>query len=313
MKEIWRTLLGALGERLEETEKTYPAERLAGKVIHRHVFRPFYKIWDHAVFAEDHSVPVRVFSPRREGNFPVLIFFHGGGWVTGDIDTYDKICTQMAEITCHVVVSVDYRLAPEFPFPAGLMDCYAVCEEIFKRPELFGIEREDITLIGDSAGGNLAAAVSLLARDRGDFYPKKQILLYPATYPRHTDKSPFRSVREYGTGLLLTNKRVENYMKLYASCKADFSNPYFAPLLSEDFANQPATLILTAEKDLLRDEGEAYGEKLREAGNVVSICRIEDAIHGFLALPPKLMPLKRAYEYINSFLHGEDHHAKSPD
>ena len=305
MKKIWRTLLGALGEQLEDSGKTYPAERLAAKVIHRHYLRPFYKIWDHAVFAEDHSIPVRIFSPKRNGRFPLLIFFHGGGWVTGDIDTYDKICTQMAEITAHVVVSVDYRLAPEYKFPCGLLDCYAVCAEIFAHPQLFGVAADQITLIGDSAGGNLAAAVSLLARDQGLFLPKRQILLYPATYPRHTAHSPFASVRENGSGYLLTNKRVENYMKLYASCAADFQSPYFAPLLADDFSRQPDTLIITAGKDLLRDEAEQYGERLRQAGNRVTVHRAEEALHGFLALNPRFMPLKEAYQQINTFLKGE--------
>lgn len=305
MKTIWRTLLGALGQQLQESEKTYPAERLVAKVVHKHYLRPFYKIWDHAVFAEDHPIPVRIFSPQRTGAFPVLIFFHGGGWVTGNIDTYDKICTQMAQITGHVVVSVDYRLAPEYKFPNGLLDCYSVCAELFAHPELLGVTTDQITLIGDSAGGNLAAAVSLLARDSGEFAPKRQILLYPATYPRHTARSPFLSVREHGSGYLLTNQRVEHYMKLYASCAADFANPYFAPLLTDDFSAQPDTLILTAGKDLLRDEAELYGEKLRAAGNRVVIHRIEQALHGFLALNPRYAPLKEAYAQINMFLNGE--------
>ena len=111
----------------------------------------------------------------------MLLFFHGGGWVTGNIDSYDKVCTNMARLTRHIVVSVDYQLAPEYKFPAAPEDCYLVARELFLHSDLFGITPDQITLIGDSAGGNLAAVVSLMARDRGEFLPERRILLYPAT------------------------------------------------------------------------------------------------------------------------------------
>jgi len=139
----------------------------------------------------------------------VLLFFHGGGWVTGNIDSYNKVCTNMARITNHLVVSVDYRLAPEYPFPAALEDCYEVARILINDK---GINCKDVTLIGDSAGGNLSAALSLLARDRKDFCINKQILIYPATYNNHSENSPFNSIRENGYDYLLTSKRVNDYM-----------------------------------------------------------------------------------------------------
>jgi acetyl esterase/lipase len=160
----------------------------------------------------------------------------------------------------------------------------------------------DITLIGDSAGGNLAAAVSLMARDRGEFLPKRQILIYPSTWNDHSEVSPFSSIRENGTDYLLTSRRIQSVIELYRSSEEDMSNPYFAPLLAKDFSNQPRTLLITAEYCPLRDEGEAYGEKLRDAGNDVEIVRIRDALHAYLMLPPAFEHVRQTYDIINSFL-----------
>lgn len=266
---------------------------------------PFYETWDHQVSRDGRDIPVRLFAPK---GCPagVLVFFHGGGWVTGNIDSYNRICADMASLTGWLVISADYRLAPEHRFPAALEDCYAVAEEVFACSSLFGMQREQIALIGDSAGANLAAAVSLMARDRGTFLPSAQILIYPATYFDHTERSPFRSVQENGTGYLLTAKRIRDYMELYQSSPEDRMNPYFAPLLAQSFKQQPRTLIITAQYDPLRDEGEAYGRHLAEAGIEVEVYRIADALHGFFALPPRFMHVKRTYEYINRFLNGED-------
>ena len=296
-----RAILRALSPDLDVT-KTYEFERKIRTISSGRHVKLFYRPWDHVVIAGDHTVPVRIFTPETEGEHPILLFFHGGGWVTGNIDTYDRACTHMAKLTGHVVVSVDYRLAPEHPFPAGLEDCYAVARDIFLDAQLLGVPAESITLIGDSAGGNLAAALSLLARDRGEFLPRRQILLYPATYNDHTARSPFPSVRENGEGYILTAKRIGEYMELYASCGADRKSPYFAPLLAEDLSGQPDTLIITAQYDPLRDEGEAYGKKLLAEGNRVKIHRIGEALHGFITLPPTLRVVKEAYDVINEFL-----------
>ncbi len=302
INKVMRQALKALSYPDLDTKHTYKIQRAAINLTHTHVLRPFYRIWDHRVAAEDHEIPVRIFSPQTTGEFPVLLFFHGGGWVTGNIDSYDKVCTNMAQITKHQVVSVDYRLAPEYPFPAGLNDCYRVAKEIYTNPSLFGVSAKEITLIGDSAGGNLAAAVSLMARDRGEFLPQKQILVYPATYYDHSETSPFPSVHENGKGYLLTSKKVCDYMDLYQSQESDRSNPYFAPLLAKSLDHQPDTLIITAEYDPLRDEGEAYGKKLMNFGNHVEMHRIHDALHGFLSLSPRFAHVKKAYRYINRFL-----------
>ncbi len=261
-----------------------------------------YRTLDHKMVVEGREIPVRIFLPETSKTRKILIFFHGGGWVTGDIDSYTNVCRNMANNTEHIVVSVDYRLAPENPFPRGLEDCYYVTKEIFKRPELLNCKEEDITLIGDSAGGNLAAVVSLMARDREEFYPKKQILIYPATNYDHSEASPYPSVIENGSDYIMTSKRIQDYLDLYVENEEDKIDPYVAPILSNNLKNQPDTLIITAQYDPLRDEGEAYGYRLREFGNNVEIHRVKDAIHGFFSTPINTTQVSKTYEWINSFL-----------
>lgn len=272
----------------------------------------FYKKIDEKIYNGSHEVPVRIFFPdekayegRAPGTRGVLLFLHGGGWVTESIDNYERICARMADATDHFVVAVDYRLAPEYKFPVGLEDCYAAAKAIFTNRFLLNVDPENITLIGDSAGGNLAAALSLMAKDRREFLPKRQILIYPATYNDYSENSPFRSMQENGTDYLLTRGKLQDYLDLYAGSDTDRSNPYFAPLLAEDLSGQPDTLILTAEYDPLRDEGEAYGRRLLEAGNRVWMHRIPGALHGYFALGIKHLHVQESFEFINAFLKGE--------
>ena len=289
-----------------DVKKSYKAERQVELLTARLRGKPTdYQMWDQKIMCGDHNVPVRIFQSAGSGPFPVLLFFHGGGWVTGGIENYTGVCADLAKATGHTVASVDYRLAPEYRFPAALEDCYAVAKEFFTG-HILSVKQENITLIGDSAGGNLAAAVSLMARDRGEFIPRRQILFYPATSNDHSDSSPFPSLKKNGTEYLLTSKRIQSFMELYSSSEEDFKNPYFAPLLSRDFSCQPRTLIITAEFCPLRDEGEYYGKKLRDAGNDVEIYRMKDALHAFLMLPPRFIHVKRAYQLMNEFLAKRD-------
>ena len=166
-------------------------------------------------------------------------------------------------------------------------------------------KKANITLIGDSAGGNLCAALSLMARDCGEFMPKRQILIYAVSYNDYKDISPFPSVRVIGSDYLLRAGKMQDYIDLYARNEEDKKNPYFAPYIAEDLANQPDTLILTCEFDPLRDEGEAYGKRLKEAGNYVEIHRIKDALHGYFALGIKQLHVQESFTYINEFLKEE--------
>lgn len=305
INKAMRAALKALSYPDLKTQQSYPLQRTVINITHKSLIKPLYHVWDHKLNAGDHEIPMRIFSPEIAGEFPILLFFHGGGWVTGNIDSYDSVCANLAKHTSRTVVSVDYRLAPEHKFPAGLEDCYLALQEVAEFAPALGGRTEDITLIGDSAGGNLAAAVSLLARDRGGWMPKRQVLLYPATWNNHTESSPFPSVQTNGTDYLLTGKRVSDYMALYKSSDRDLLNPYFAPLLMQDLTDQPDTLVITAEYDPLRDEGEAYGERLEEAGNYVEIERLKDALHGFISLSPRYAHVKQSYFLINRFLNRD--------
>lgn len=306
INKAMRAALKALSytENIDDIKKTYKAERHIKTLGSKLAAKPEgYIILDRAVRRGDYAIPVRIYAGKNNLQGPVLIFFHGGGWVTGNIDSYNKVCIDMARLTNHIVASVDYRLAPEYPFPTGVEDCYAVTESLHQMG--LAVQKEKITLIGDSAGGNIAAAVSLMARDRGAFLPEKQILIYPATASDHSDDSPFSSFHENGKDYLLTAKRIRDYLSLYIPDEKDMRSPYFAPLLARNLSNQPKTLIITAEFCPLRDEGEYYGERLREAGVVTEIHRIPDALHGFFSLPPRFAHVRQAYEIINRFLSEE--------
>lgn len=251
-----------------------------------------------------HSIPVRVFEPSAVRRDEVLLFFHGGGWVTGDIDSYTPACLTMAELTGAVVASVDYRLAPEYPFPAGLEDCHRIARLLLDEPDIAGVaDPSRIVMVGDSAGANLAAVTNLMLREQHSAMPGRQVLLYPVTHWDHDPQtSPFASVREHGADYRLTNTEVQDYLELYAPDPAQRRSPRVSPLMATDLSGQPDTLLISAELDLLCDEGEAYGRRLQEAGNRVRIHRVPGALHGFITLPRFARPLREAYEQINAFL-----------
>ncbi len=306
INKAMRIALRALSYPELDLKKTYKLQRQLKTAAHP-VIKPLYEMWDHKVSIGDYDIPVRIFLPTKQYVMrKLLIFFHGGGWVVGNIDTYTNVCSNMAKQTGHIVISVDYRLAPEFKFPTAPEDCYAVTKELYEYSQLLDVKAEDITLIGDSAGGNLAAVVSLMARDRGTFLPARQILLYPSAASDHSETSPYPSIKENGTDFLLTSKRICDFMDLYKRSDEDLMNPYLAPILSEDLSRQPNTLIITAEYDPLRDEAEAYGKRLYEFGNQVEVYRMKDALHGFLSLPKHFVHVKRSYELINRFLNKNE-------
>ena len=302
MNKLTRKFLKLISANHINLKKNYKRYRKIITFFSPHIV-PIYKMLDHKIYAKGREIPVRLFIPQESLSSKVIIFIHGGGWVTGNIDSYSNVCAHMANSTGHRVISVDYRLAPEYTFPEGLMDCYTVVSEIFKDPSILNCKREDICLVGDSAGGNLVSAVSLMARDRGDFIPRKQILIYPATFYDHTESSPYPSVVENGSDYIMTSKRIQDYMDLYVPNEEDRTNPYVAPLLSKNFKDQPDTLIITAEFDPLRDEGEAYGRALDKEGNYVEIHRIPDEIHGFFSNPLRRDTVNDIYDnLINTFL-----------
>lgn len=307
ISKTMRTILHALSYGNIEVE----ASRRLADIKKLDAMRIFFKTLDTKVYNGNHEVPIRLYFPSEEAmsgepvegeKYPVLLFFHGGGWVTESVENYDRVCSRMAQSTGHIVMSVEYRLAPEYRFPVPLEDCYAAAKALYTGHLVLPADPDRITIIGDSAGGNLAAAVCLKARDTGDFAPKKQILIYPAVSNCYTKKSPYKSVQENGQDYLLTAVKMEDYLKLYESNTEDRQNPYFAPILAKDLSHMPETLILTAEFDPLRDEGEEYGKRLKKANNYVEIHRIPDALHGYFALGIRFLHVQESFEIMNCFL-----------
>ena len=307
ISKTMQTILHALSYGNIEVE----ASRRLADIKRLDAMRIFVKKLDTKVYNGTYEVPVRLYFPSEEAmsgepvegeKYPVLLFFHGGGWVTESVENYDRVCSRMAQSTGHIVMSVEYRLAPEYRFPVPLEDCYAAAKALYTGHLVLPADPDRITIIGDSAGGNLAAAVCLKARDTGEFIPKKQILIYPALNNCYTEGSPYKSVQENGEGYLLTAVKMEDYLKLYESSPEDRQNPYFAPILEKDLSHMPETLILTAEFDPLRDEGEEYGKRLKEANNYVEIHRIPDALHGYFALGIRSLHVQESFEIMNRFL-----------
>lgn len=307
ISKTMQTILHALSYGNIEVE----ASRRLADIKRLDAMRIFVKKLDTKVYNGTYEVPVRLYFPSEEAmsgepvegeKYPVLLFFHGGGWVTESVENYDRVCSRMAQSTGHIVMSVEYRLAPEYRFPIPFEDCYEAAKALYTGRLVLPVAPDRITIIGDSAGGNLAAAVCLKARDTGEFIPKKQILIYPALNNCYTEGSPYKSVQENGEGYLLTAVKMEDYLKLYESSPEDRQNPYFAPILEKDLSHMPETLILTAEFDPLRDEGEEYGKRLKEANNYVEIHRIPDALHGYFALGIRFLHVQESFEIMNCFL-----------
>lgn len=236
---------------------------------------------------EDRPIPrldgaemlVRIYRPRGEGPWPVLVYFHGGGFVVGDLDGHDGSCRALTNAVPCVVVSVDYRLAPEHPFPSAPEDASAATRWVAEHAASFGGDPTRIAVGGQSAGGNLAAVVPLMARDRGGPPLVFQLLVYPMA--DHSFETP--SYRENAEGYWLTRERMQWYWGHYLARPEDGAHPYASPLRATDLRGLPPALVLTAEYDPLRDEGEAYAARLREAGVPVAHTRYEGQIHGFFA------------------------------
>lgn len=225
------------------------------------------------------DIPLRIYSPRGDGPFPVLVNFHGGGWVIGNLDTSDGQCRLLCEGARCVVVSVDYRLAPESTFPAAAEDCYAATTWVAKHADEIGADASRLAVGGDSAGGNLAAVVALMARDRSGPQIIFQLLVNPVT-DANFDTNSYRANAE---GYLLTRDSMIWFWDHY--CPPDQrANPYASPLRADDLGNLPPALVLTAEFDPLRDEGEAYAARLEAAGVTTECVRYDGLIHGFFAM-----------------------------
>lgn len=240
------------------------------------------------------EVPVRVYIPDRDGPAPVLVYYHGGGWVLGTLDGVDDICRELAVRAEVVVVSVDYRLAPEHPFPEPLVDAYAAVEWVVEHADAFGGDSERVGVGGTSAGGNLAAATALLARERDGPALAAQLLLYPITnYAFDTD-----SYEENASGYLLTRADMEWFWEKYLRHDVDGYNPFASPLRAPELSGLPPATVVTAGFDPLRDEGVAYADRLAQAGVPVEHRHYERLCHGFLSMTDEVDAAEDAMDEV---------------
>ena len=226
-------------------------------------------------------VALRAYRPlgaKKDERLPALVYFHGGGWVIGDLDTHDTLCRQLANGARCAVFAVDYRLAPEHPFPAAVEDCVAATQFVFDQAAALGVDAMRIAVGGDSAGGNLAAVVALHARDQGGPPLAFQLLIYPATDQR----CGFASHARNGSGYLLTRESIQFFRGSYLPDAREWTDWRASPLLARDHAALPPAFVLTAGYDPLVDEGRAYADKLRGAGVQVAYREYPDMVHGFI-------------------------------
>ena len=227
------------------------------------------------------NIPVRIYTPKGDRPFPILVFFHGGGWVIGDLETHDNLCRSLANRARCIVVSVDYRLAPEHKFPAAVEDAYAATQWVAKNAHRINGDPARIAVGGDSAGGNLAAVVAIMARDQDGPSLVYQLLMYPATDVSSTNTDSYRN---YADGYFLTRGDGEWFCDQYLNCEEDRLNHRASPLLAPDLSGLPPALVITAEFDVLRDGGESYAKRLKKAGISVKCTRYEGMIHGFMSM-----------------------------
>jgi acetyl esterase len=231
---------------------------------------------DHQVPVDGGEITVRVYVPEGTAPFPCHLYIHGGGFWLGNLEMSDDFCRAVAVGADCVVVSVDYRLAPEVRFPVPAEDCYAALRWVVDHADELGVDASRISVGGGSAGGNLSAVTALIARDRGGPALVFQVLEIPVT--DLTMSSP--SVQENGEGYLLTRNAMAQYHDYYLGPDGDAKDPYASPLFADDLTGLPPALVMTAEFDPLRDEGEAYAARLEEAGVPVTLTRWAGQFHG---------------------------------
>ncbi|MFE1774350.1 alpha/beta hydrolase [Streptomyces sp. NPDC059008] len=248
------------------------------------------------------ALPVRLYRPRAEatGPGPLLVFFHGGGWVMCDLDTHDATCRRLALRSGASVLSVAYRTAPEARFPAAVEDAYAATVWAVAQADRLGCDPARVVVGGDSSGGGLAAAVTLMARDRGGPPPAAQLLIYPALDHRLTSAS----AADYATGFFHTTAHMRWYWQQYLGPGGDGCHPYASPGLAPDLTGLPPALLVLPECDPLRDEGRAYGRALREAGVPARVDEYRGTFHGFLGALGALPAAERAFDAAGDWLGG---------
>lgn len=268
--------------------------------------QPMPRVENHVIPGPAGDLPVRIYHPASVDTapLPILVYFHGGGWVLGNLDTHDVLCRALSRGAHAVAVSVDYRLAPEHPFPAAAEDAYAATAWTATHATELGADPARLAVVGDSAGGNLAAVTCLLARERGAPHIAFQALIYPVI--DHYDPGQ-PSYFQNADGYSLTRDGMIWYWDHYLPNTNDADNPLASPLRAPDLRDLPPALVVTAEYDPLRDEGEAYAERLRAADVPVTLHRYDGTIHGIANLAGVLDAGKRMQEEVGTALRAALH------
>ena len=261
---------------------------------------PVAEVQNRSVPGPGGPIAVRVYRPTKNQTLPALVFFHGGGFVICNLETHDRLCRRIANASGCAVISVDYRLAPEHKYPAAVDDAYAATRYIAEHAAEFGVDSNRIAVGGDSAGGNLATVVSLLSRDRAGPRLKFQLLIYPVV--DFYDESP--SMQQFSKDHFLTREGMDWFTQNYLPSHEAGLEPSASPMNAKDFRGLPPTMIITAECDPLRDQGEAYARKLQVAGVPVEWKRYEGMIHPFFQFGGILDTAKVAMKDAASALRG---------
>lgn len=262
---------------------------------------PLHAVEDRLAATAAGDVPIRVYTPTSGSASGLLVYFHGGAFFSGSLETHDAICRTLARESGYRVVSVGYRLAPEAAFPAGLDDCYGVLRWAAEHGDELGWDGERLAIAGDSSGGTFVAAIAARAHDDGFDRITSQLLFYPSV-DLDFDADRYPSLRENGVGYGLETAALRPHNSFYLDSGADPADPRVSPIKREDLTGLPPALVITAEYDPLRDEGEAYARRLREAGVETELVRCPGVTHGFMQHFGHLPESRRAFAEAAAFL-----------
>ncbi|GIU57014.1 alpha/beta hydrolase [Arthrobacter sp. NicSoilC12] len=264
---------------------------------------PLHCVEDATAVTPSGEVPVRIYTPAGADAHGLLVYLHGGAFFLGSLDTHDHVARALAKETGHKVISVGYRLAPEAAFPAGLDDCYGVVRWAAEQGTSLGWDGKNLAIAGDSSGGNFVASVAAIAHDDGFDRITHQVLFYPSL-DLDFDVDRYASLRENAEGFGLETAGLKPFNSFYLESGADPTDPRVSPIKRDDLTGLPAALIITAEHDPLRDEGELYGQRLAEAGVVAAVSRYAGANHGFVQNFSWIPEFYRAFEEAGEFLNA---------